>query len=199
MFVLVQVSSMKTSLPGFRFGCFSRHSMRALATSGRLCSLARRTFFICQIKRSQRLAHQTGARRGLIGLGQPGPQFRDRRVGTGRHLRLDRTVQTGQLRRHMTSLRHRLSLPRPLPSRQNLGNIRDTDAQQARDLSNHFTIIRRCENTFPQVLRVRLPTLPKRPSLRFAITGIPESRMAPDSQASADSGHHEGALDQMFA
>jgi hypothetical protein len=45
MFVLVQVSSMKISLPASSFGWFSRHSARALATSGRSCSAARSDFF----------------------------------------------------------------------------------------------------------------------------------------------------------
>jgi hypothetical protein len=172
MFVLVQVSSMKTSLPGFRFGCFSRHSMRALATWTAL--LARpKDFFICQVERAQRLAQQTSARRGLMRLGQPFPQLRDRGVGTGRHLRLGRTVQTSQLWRHMTSSRQRLSLPRPLPSRQNLRNIRDTDPQQARDLSYHDAVVGSRKNAFSQILRIRLPTLPKHPSIGFAITGYP--------------------------
>ena len=46
MFVLVQVSSMKISLPAFSVGWFSRHSTRALATSGRSCSAARSDFLL---------------------------------------------------------------------------------------------------------------------------------------------------------
>src|ERR1700722_3325240 len=45
MFVLVQVSSMKTRLPGFSPGCFERHSVRSAATSERACSAAWRDFF----------------------------------------------------------------------------------------------------------------------------------------------------------
>jgi hypothetical protein len=42
MLVVAHVSSMKTSLSGFRLGCRARHSSRAAATSGRACSLHRR-------------------------------------------------------------------------------------------------------------------------------------------------------------
>ena len=45
MLVLAQVSSIKISLRGFRVGWFSRHSARALATSGRFCSAACKVFF----------------------------------------------------------------------------------------------------------------------------------------------------------
>jgi hypothetical protein len=45
MFLLDQVSSIKTSWLGIRLACSSRHSARALATSARSCSAARSDFF----------------------------------------------------------------------------------------------------------------------------------------------------------
>jgi hypothetical protein len=46
MFVLVQVSSMKISLPASSLGWFSRYSARALAPPGRSCPAARSDFFL---------------------------------------------------------------------------------------------------------------------------------------------------------
>jgi len=51
----------ETSLPGFRLGCFSRPFVRALATSGRFCSAARRILWDGPpLFRQRRLTGQRG-------------------------------------------------------------------------------------------------------------------------------------------
>ena len=163
---------MKTSLLGVRLGCFWRHCVRASATSGRSCSAARRDFFLNVRSSAASLPHQAGARRDLVGLAQPLPQLCDRRIRAGRHQRLDRAVQTSQPGWQMTALRPRRRLSGPLPPKQHLGNVRDTDVKPARNRTNRTAIIRGGENAFSQILRIRLPSTPKHLTPRFAITGV---------------------------
>ena len=101
MFVLVQVSSMKISLPASSVGWFSRHSARALATSGRSCSAARSDFFERQAKQLQRVPDQPDARCDLVRRQQPRPQFRDRG-----DLRVRPTYARRSLCRYGGQLRH---------------------------------------------------------------------------------------------
>jgi hypothetical protein len=58
MLVLAQASSIKISLRGFRVGWFSRHSARALATSGRFCSAACKVFLSVRSNKGQGFPHQ---------------------------------------------------------------------------------------------------------------------------------------------
>src|SRR5271154_5899689 len=96
MLVFTQVSSIKTSLDGISLA--APRAIRRVPWQ-RPRALARRrggTFFKSQIKRGQRLVHQSGARRNLVSPEQPGTQFGDRRVGTAGHLRQDRRMQPAQ-------------------------------------------------------------------------------------------------------
>lgn len=82
----------------------------------------------------------------------PSPQFRDRRVWTSGDLRADSIMQIRQLRSHMTALRQRRRLTgQPTPA-EHLGDIGDADAQQDGNLANPIAVIRRSQNTLPQIL-----------------------------------------------
>ena len=95
---------------------------------------------------AERLPHQAGACRDLMGLRQPGAQLRDRRIRAGCDLRVDRTMQVSQPGWHMTALRPRRRLPRPSPPTEDLGHVGDTDPQQFCDPTNRLAIIRGREN-----------------------------------------------------
>ena len=175
---------MKINLRGARLGWRSRHSLRALATSGRLCSAACSDFFIRQLKLGQRLAQQPGAGRHLMRLLEPATQLRKRRVRAGQHPRVDRVVQTCQLARHMTALRQSRRHARPPPTAQHLRDVGNTDPQHRGDPANPLTLVSRRQNPLPQILRICLPVLPKHGPLRLDQPETYESHIGPEPQGS---------------
>ena len=163
---------MKTSLPGVRPGCLSRHSTRRLATSGRSCSAARSDFFYMSGR--ARPASSTAARcwPKPDASGAARPAIRPAWHGLCRKLGADRVIQISQLRRQMPALRQRCGLPGAPPPAQHLRDVGDTDPQQDRDPPDRLALIRRGKHPLAQILRIRFPPLPKhlRP-LRLVATG----------------------------
>src|SRR6516165_3752113 len=74
MFVLVQVSSMKTSRFGVKLGCRRCHHRRLRATSGRFCSLARTLFFEADVLPFEKPPERVTRYDDVTLLDQFGPQ-----------------------------------------------------------------------------------------------------------------------------
>src|SRR6056297_1167242 len=100
MLVLSEVSSMKPmrgnrlAMNGWRRVI---QTWRAWRTSGRFCSRACRSFFVCQSETMERPPDRHAMDRHLVLIGNFQHQIIQREVGLGRHPRRDPVPQTAQL------------------------------------------------------------------------------------------------------
>lgn len=173
MFVVVQVSSRKTSLAGSSSGCCLAHSARAAATSGRVCSAACSAFFERQPQTGQRRPRACKADRDAVFPNHPGAQLGDRRVRLLFDSRPDRRVLLlGELARRMRTLRSSRSLPRamkPLPSLDHIGRAH---LKLIRYIADGKAIRNPSQHTVAQILRIRPPPAPTHHRLRFHTGGL---------------------------
>src|SRR6516162_6736568 len=106
---------MKTRRSGFKSGWLTRHSSRALATSGRSCSAARSDFFERELEKLKPVPQAADANLDPSLSRKPLLQLLKRRIGVGRYTsakciivprQLRFTSRTPQTRRHLTTRTH---------------------------------------------------------------------------------------------
>jgi hypothetical protein len=137
-----------------------------------------------QAEFAKRTAHQCTTGRDMMRLGKPPAQFGQSGIRPGFHLGLNSRVKPSQLRRNMASLRTGRQLPGLIAATEDLGDIRDTDAQSLGNLPDRLSSIASSKNTVTQILRVSRPRTPS----HFPLSGqiqpeVCESHPPPDSQA----------------
>ena len=125
-----------------------------------------RLFFKRQAEFAQRVVHQPVAGRDLVCLGKPKAQFGKSGIRPRLHLGLDRIVKPGELWLNMASLRAGRSFTRLSPATENLGNVRDADAQGRGNFPNELSGIGVSQHTIAKVLRIGHAAPPRHLHLR---------------------------------
>jgi transposase-like protein len=95
----------------------------------------------------------------------------------------DRHATEGEAGLADRSSRPHRSLASPPLATQHLRDVGDTDQQLLGDLSHPQACVPCCEDTLPQVLRIRFATLPKHADLRSTVPETHESQVAGVSEA----------------
>ena len=152
------------------------------------------TFFKRQTELPQCLPDQTDARRHGVSRRQPCTQLFDRPVRPFGDAGADRAIQWCQLRRHVIALRSCGRFTGSPPSRQDLGDLGDTDPEQLRDLANAVSFVRCSEYPLPQVLRICLARLIQHRAFPVVMTGDARITHQPRFATPRDSAQGENAL-----
>ena len=117
-------------------------------------------------------------------LGKPPTQFGQSGIRPGFHLSLNSRVKPCQLRRHMAALRTGRQLPGPIAAAEDLGDIRDADAQSFGNLPDLLSSIAPGKDPVTKILRVSRPRAPCHCELSDQLQPEAfESNPSPDSQA----------------
>src|SRR5258706_2145619 len=175
-----QVSSRNTSPVASSAGWLARQASRSACTSGRSCSAACALFFEAQPHPLQRIPQRTDADLDAVRLPQPSLQLRQGRVPHLGHPPPQHILTPRQDRLALTAAR----LGRALSRRsQPLSGFRHVGRANPKPLRHVPDRPPRLQHPLPQVLRIRLATLPThRRTLLLPIT--PESHPAPEGNPS---------------
>lgn len=92
-----------------------------------------------------------------MALQQPGAQLVQRRIGPRRDLRADHLAVWFQRPPELATPGPRRSLPRPLPPKPCLVNVRNAHLEQRRCLIHRRPAIHSRENPIAQILRMAFP------------------------------------------
>ena len=115
IFVVTDVSSMKTRRRALSFGCSAFKSARAAATSGRSCSAACRLFFECDLVPVVEAPDRTDGDIELLVALQAVADFFERQIGFGRDEIEEPAFMGPERRLAVTGSRRRLDAARRSP------------------------------------------------------------------------------------
>src|SRR5882757_4376600 len=149
------VSSMKTSRLGSSLGCRFCKALRAAATSGRSCSVARRLFFKGQLQMRQKPEDRRLADRYLL-LRQSGLELRQRDIRLFSHQLPDQVLMRGQSEPLVTTELGCADATRLAVKPEKAHDRADAHATLLRGFRNGSAVLNRADYARTQVIRIRL-------------------------------------------
>ena len=173
------VSSMKTSRLGSSLGCCFCRALRAAATSGRSCSVARRLFFKGQLQMMQKPGDRRLADRYLL-LRQSGLKLRQRDIRLFRHQLPDQILVRCQNELLVATELGRADATRPAVKSQKAHDRADAHATLLRSFRYGRAVLNRADYACTQVLRIglRYPCWPP-PSRKLESYSCPQGNPPP--------------------